>query len=324
MLESKKKIEGKVEIVSESKGEISGKVEFIVVGLVFIFLLSIAVIIAIIVKTNEWGNPITIDNWLIYYGTIGGSLTAGYITAVGLYITNKQTREIQDENKKIQVMILDKQDNENELKISNSAFIIENDLAICFEDMFKIVVRFSIENSKVSISQEERSEWISAWKEIIRGFEFSSNWREEIINLSPKLGKEKTKRLYAMYSMLEKTKNSMKSLNDNKMTYEQLYRNIQILPVDEIFNEELNCRYKNLRDNVGNYDTLGGLEKLSWTEEYEKVKVKVKSDIYQEMKFFEDIIKIEGKFGELLSQDWIDINLDLSKITSESLRALSQ
>lgn len=70
----------------------------IIIGLV-IFLISIPFIIGGMVKVHEWEKPISIDNWLLYYATIGGALIGGFITSVGLYITIKQTREIQKENK---------------------------------------------------------------------------------------------------------------------------------------------------------------------------------------------------------------------------------
>ncbi|MGG7077368.1 hypothetical protein [Clostridium sardiniense] len=71
----------------------------IIIGLITL-LISIPFIIGSMVKVHELDKPISIDNWLIYYATIGGALIGGFITAVGLYITIKQTREIQDENSK--------------------------------------------------------------------------------------------------------------------------------------------------------------------------------------------------------------------------------
>lgn len=78
------------------------KKEIIIIIVLIIILITIPFIIGAMVKAHEWDKPISIDNWLIYYATIGGALIGGFITSVGLYITIKQTREIQSENKSIQ------------------------------------------------------------------------------------------------------------------------------------------------------------------------------------------------------------------------------
>ncbi|ELC8361365.1 hypothetical protein ACSW9O_10635 [Clostridium perfringens] len=80
--------------------KILNKKELIIILLLIAFLISIPFIIGGVVKVHEWDKPISIDNWLIYYATIGGALIGGFITSVGLYITIKQTREVQNENKK--------------------------------------------------------------------------------------------------------------------------------------------------------------------------------------------------------------------------------
>ncbi|HAT4162131.1 TPA: hypothetical protein I9Z77_001566 [Clostridium perfringens] len=80
--------------------KILNKKELIIILLLITFLISIPFIIGAAVKVHEWDKPISIDNWLIYYATIGGALIGGFITSVGLYITIKQTREVQNENKK--------------------------------------------------------------------------------------------------------------------------------------------------------------------------------------------------------------------------------
>ena len=80
--------------------KILNKKELIIILLLITFLISIPFIIGTAVKVHEWDKPISIDNWLIYYATIGGALIGGFITSVGLYITIKQTREVQNENKK--------------------------------------------------------------------------------------------------------------------------------------------------------------------------------------------------------------------------------
>lgn len=80
--------------------KILNKKEWIIILLLIAFLISIPFIIGGAVRVHEWDKPISIDNWLIYYATIGGALIGGFITAVGLYITIKQTREVQNENKK--------------------------------------------------------------------------------------------------------------------------------------------------------------------------------------------------------------------------------
>lgn len=80
--------------------KILNKKEWIIIGVLIILLISVPFIIGVAVKVHEWDKPISIDNWLIYYATISGALIGGFITALGLYITIKQTREIQKENKK--------------------------------------------------------------------------------------------------------------------------------------------------------------------------------------------------------------------------------
>ncbi|WP_338912762.1 hypothetical protein WHY20_04295 [Clostridium perfringens] len=75
------------------------KKEWIIIGILIMLLSSVPFIIGGAVKMHEWDKPISIDNWLIYYATICGALIGGFITALGLYITVNQTREIQQENK---------------------------------------------------------------------------------------------------------------------------------------------------------------------------------------------------------------------------------
>lgn len=79
--------------------KILDKKEWIIIGVLIMLLISVPFIIGGAVKVHEGDKPISIDNWLIYYATIGGALIGGFITALGLYITIKQTREIQQENK---------------------------------------------------------------------------------------------------------------------------------------------------------------------------------------------------------------------------------
>lgn len=80
--------------------KILDKKEWIIIVLLIIVLILIPFIIGGAVKVHEGDKPISIDNWLIYYATIGGALIGGFITTVGLYITIRQTREIQNENRK--------------------------------------------------------------------------------------------------------------------------------------------------------------------------------------------------------------------------------
>ncbi|WP_338854768.1 hypothetical protein [Clostridium perfringens] len=80
--------------------KVINKKEWIIIVVLIILLISVPFIIGGSVKVHEWEKPISIDNWLIYYATICGSLIGGFITALGLYITIKQTREIQKETKK--------------------------------------------------------------------------------------------------------------------------------------------------------------------------------------------------------------------------------
>ncbi|EOU1594525.1 hypothetical protein QYB28_000563 [Clostridium perfringens] len=79
--------------------KILDKKEWIIIGVLIMLLISVPFIIGGAVKVHEGDKPISIDNWLIYYATIGGALIGGFITSVGLYITIKQTRDIQQENK---------------------------------------------------------------------------------------------------------------------------------------------------------------------------------------------------------------------------------
>lgn len=94
--------------------------EIRIVFLLAILLISIPFIIGYIVKLHEWEKPISIDNWLLYYATIGGSLIGGFITTVGLYITVNQTRKIQIKNEEFnskQLKIITINDQINEYKI---------------------------------------------------------------------------------------------------------------------------------------------------------------------------------------------------------------
>lgn len=299
----------------KDKKKILSKLEFAVFVVLLILMMLTAFIIAGLVKVNEWSVPISIDNWLIYYGTIFGALIGGYITAVGLYITNKQTREIQNENKKIQKMILRRQNSEKRDKIASSAFIIKNDLEMCFSDIFKILVRFSIENSKVIMSEEEKSKWMLAWKDIIRGFEFSSGWREDIRVISHELGKEKIEKLYSMYIMLEKSKDFGKIIKRNPLEYKDLYRNIELLPKEEIFENGFIGKYNDIRFDVDNYGDLYKKSKPMIILDSEKAEV-LKLGICKKMRFFEEIVDKKKSCKLFLQKEWMEILELLDKIAN--------
>ncbi len=71
--------------------------------LVFAGMVAIIFIIAVCVRVNEieGGLSISIDNWLLYYGTISGALVRGFITAVGLFFTFKINAKQLKEQRKI-------------------------------------------------------------------------------------------------------------------------------------------------------------------------------------------------------------------------------
>lgn len=106
--------------IKDKKKEILNRNEMLIISVLVVFLIFIPFIIGYIVKAHEWEKPISIDNWLLYYATIGGALIGGFITTVGLYITINQTRKIQIKNEEFnskQLKIITINDQINEYKI---------------------------------------------------------------------------------------------------------------------------------------------------------------------------------------------------------------
>ncbi|EES50821.1 hypothetical protein [Clostridium botulinum] len=97
------------------------------IGLILPFL-----IYAIIDSTRGGYIHVTKDNMLVFYGTIIGACFTGIITAVGLFITTKQTRQIQEENLKMQERLIKLEENKQKfgLRTNFREFIVESDIEL--------------------------------------------------------------------------------------------------------------------------------------------------------------------------------------------------
>lgn len=78
----------------------------IIIAILIVLILVAPFIIQYGVINNNFISKATNDGWALFWGSYLGGLFGGIGTLIALYITVKQTREIQDENKDIQERII--------------------------------------------------------------------------------------------------------------------------------------------------------------------------------------------------------------------------
>jgi|GEM_PF-2625004 len=139
--------------------KVTTKLEIVLFVMLFIFLATVAFLIGIAVKSNEWKDPITIDNWLIYYGTISGSLIGGFITATGLFFTLKQNSKTILEQRKFDRDAMKKQNEQFEkdynLRLINQKLNTYKEIFLLVEEVINKAVSI---NHKV-VLDEHLDEW---------------------------------------------------------------------------------------------------------------------------------------------------------------------
>lgn len=264
--------------------------------LVILILLSVIIampIVAMFIVENDVPSKASNDGWLSFIGSYLG----GLITLITLYITTKDTREIQRkyEDDKLDV-------------VSSSAFIIYNDLKVCFQDIAEIIIIYSIYNSSLNKSKEERAKFILDWKALGRGYTFYNGWRERLEIIFPNIDKKMFLDIYEIYSLLEKSLkyNDFKYFDDVKYNDDfnarQFKRSIEYIPKEHIFNNEFVKRVKNLETLVMNHDES---EKDKSTEDKESVDEAYKINTARE--FFENLKNILDNDRELLCSKYVDI-----------------
>ncbi|WP_017416778.1 hypothetical protein [Clostridium tunisiense] len=269
--------------------------------------------------------------------TFIGSLIGGITTLIALWISTNETRKIQEENRKDQnnLIIL-----KEKKEFRTNAFIIENDLKICFKDLFNILVQYSLDNAKPDMKKEERIRAILSWKEILRGINYSSSWRAEIRTLSSIMKMDDLNYIYEMYTLLEKSKQFLNLSENNKHSYVEVHRNIELIPKEFVFNEKFLEDYSNLKYCVEEHDyyvkiyefdhnkpSTPGMEpppKVS-LEEKEDLKVNIenlKYIIYSSKKVFEDIREEQEnnhlKYYDFLNDKWKSIFKELHEISNDN------
>ncbi|WP_238861091.1 hypothetical protein [Clostridium sp. YIM B02569] len=301
-----------------------------------IFVLTIIIFLPIaVIKLNWLKNLIlllfnTKEN-AIYYLQYFGALVGGMATFGAVIITTRQakehqeqnlaeTRRIQEDNRKNQQDLLELKE---QTEVKTNAFILENDLKVCFRDIFRMLVRYSIANSYITIKVEERSKWILAWKEILREFEYSSKWREGIKILSNSMNKDSLRKIYEIYILLDETKHRLGYVVKDNIKYNELYRNIALIPREEIFNEEFNEKFIKLQYDIESYnDCNEKIEKdprKQELEKYEKKKSELACKIYDGVSFFEGLGNNEQDLGKTefyvyMKEEWKEIFNELGKI----------
>ena len=248
-----------------------------------------------------------------------GALIGGITTLVALWISTIETRKIQEDSKTEQGKLITMNENK-ELKIN--AFIIENDLKICFKDLFNILVKYAINNAIIISPPNQRKEWILSWKEILRGINFSSNWREEVKTLSNKIEKDYLIKIYEMYTLLERSIQFLNLSENTSITYELLYRNIELIPKEFIFNEEFIQYYLQLRNKVSDYDYEIEKKGSNSQIDYYKLNGELKEEIYQLVEGFKVIEQEQqsnnSKYYDFLNNEWKEIFEKLNQISNSA------
>lgn len=289
---------------------------------IFLFsVISITIIIAPIVFINPsiWGIKYDIKSFLLKifiskdnafnYLQYFGALVGGVTTLIAVLVTKRQADRHQEENKSLQYRLLKDQE---DYRVRLNSFILANDLKVCFRDIFDKLVKFSYNNAKVLTDREERSDLIQLWKVILRDLEYSSEWRTEIKELSNRLGFNILESIYEIYILLDEMK---VFYNGDYRDYESLYKHIELLPREKIFNDDFLDRYSELKNLVGFYDGFSNNEDFS-----EEDRKDILNEISVKRMFFEDLdLRInEGEnniYYEYLNDSWKSIFTELINIT---------
>ncbi|AIY81399.1 hypothetical protein U728_735 [Clostridium botulinum 202F] len=67
---------------------------YIIIGSITLIIICILVIVPIWLQVQEKTNYITYDTWIQFFGSIGGAMFGGSITAIGLYLSLKENRKV--------------------------------------------------------------------------------------------------------------------------------------------------------------------------------------------------------------------------------------
>ncbi|NFG31404.1 hypothetical protein FDB15_09755 [Clostridium botulinum] len=67
---------------------------YIIIGSITLIIICILVIVPIWLQVKEKTNYITYDTWIQFFGSIGGAMFGGSITAIGLHLSLKENRKV--------------------------------------------------------------------------------------------------------------------------------------------------------------------------------------------------------------------------------------
>lgn len=272
------------------------------IALIFLIIL-LPILIYILV--NEFGGKKVLEKDVIlsYYGSIIGASLASFITLVGLYFTLNQANKSKEEEINFQKSIIE---DENKKEIDINLFFISNDLKKCFTDIIYMLTTFAEKNSTLTQKREKRKDWILSWKSILRTYSFSNSWREQLKVVSKELNSDYIKRIYEMYTILDKVNRYIGNIEDVK-NYKELYKKIENLPKEEICSKRFLDNYNELKILVDRYDLDNNNED----------KCELKVEIYKRSEYFSYINKKyeEKKYDilDVLSDEWKNIFKILDK-----------
>jgi hypothetical protein len=83
------------------------KFPYIICGLILILIICLLIIIPTYLQLAEKNSSISFDNWLQFFGSVGGAVLGGSITAIGLYLSlreNRKTFKIQSINDDMHIL----------------------------------------------------------------------------------------------------------------------------------------------------------------------------------------------------------------------------
>lgn len=300
----------------------------ILICLFLILLVGLPYIINREIIGNDFFSKASNDGWVSFWGSYLGGMIGGVGTLIAVYFTIKDSKKQLDYHKKKQKKI------ENKERMANLC-IITTELKMCFYDTFRILTVFSIENSKILMSEEEKCDWILKFKDILRGVSYSRKWRDVLKELVGIIDEDTFERIYEIFLLFEKVDFN---ISEKDYEYDNIYYKIQNIPREKIFSKEFLDKYDELLYTVNIYDAKKkAIEDLSdfktegsdydvpaRTKDIKNQLNEIEPKISELREYFKSkidyykIVDIRDIYNELLNKNilndiWINVINDLEK-----------
>jgi len=300
----------------EIKNSLRNKNKFLFNGIIFmISIIIVSVALMLLFKNSYYGSELKIEHYFNFVSSFGGAILVSMTSVIVLVVTVKQTRDIQNK-------IIKREEEENINIIKSSAFIIYNDLKEIFKDISEMLIIYSVYNGSPIKEKEERVELILSWKQIGRGYVYYKDWRDTLRILSAKLDRNTVENIYEIYTVLERSMKYHNDFEENNLSYDELFRKIEYIPREYIFNLDFLDKYSSLKWSISEYDNFRINVYKQNDDQSSKDDINWISEIYKKRSYFIELQNEAEKDrqwlysdkNDLLDEKWTSILENLNHI----------